>query len=176
MRLKTIVEIPLIAVKALRQAIRRPWTVLYPREKRVLPLRARGRHLHLGGLTGTCIGCGRCARVCPNVAITVTRKKPKEESYIDIDYSRCIYCGYCVDQCQSGSLFHLPNYELSVYSFDALKMDKTDLEEVDQETLEYLMAHKEELPTELQEALDQGLVRRSPRVKIKWRSKENFKL
>jgi len=65
---------------------------------------------------------------------------------------------------------------LSVYSFDALKMDKTDLDEVDQETLEFLKAHKEELPIELQEALDQGLVRRSPRVKIKWRSKENFKL
>ncbi len=176
MRLKTIGEIPRIAVKVLRQAIRRPWTVLYPREKRVLPLRARGRHLHLGGPTGNCIGCGRCARVCPNVAIIVFLKKPKEESYINIDYSRCIYCGYCVDKCIFGALFHLPNYELSVYSFDALKMDETDLREVDQETLEYLKAHKEELPTKLQEALDQGLIRRSTRVKIKWRSKENFKL
>lgn len=176
MRLKTIGEIPSIAVKVLRQAIRRPWTVLYPREKRVLPLRARGRHLHLGGPTGTCIGCGRCARVCPNVAITVHRKRPKEDSYIVIDYSRCIYCGYCVDQCQSGSLFHLPNYDLSVYSFDALKMDEKDLEEVDSKTLEFLRIHKEELPEELQEAFDKGLIRRSTREKIKWRSKEDFAL
>ena len=176
MRLKTIGEIPSIAVKVLIQAIRRPWTILYPREKRVLPLRARGRHLHFGGPGGTCIGCGRCARICPNVAITVTRLKPKENSYITIDYSRCIYCGYCVDQCRNSSLFHLPDYDLSVYSFDALKMDKVDLELVDPEILEFLRAHKEELPTELQEALDQGLARRSPRAKIKWRSKKDFAL
>lgn len=174
MRLKTIGEIPRIAVKILRQAIRRPWTILYPREKRVLPLRARGRHIHFGGFGGTCIGCGRCSRVCPNVAITVHRRRPREESYIVIDYSRCIYCGYCVEECQNSALYHLPDYDLSVYNFDDLKMDEKALAEVDTDKLDILRAHKEELPEGLQEALEKGLAIPSRREKIKWRSKDKF--
>ena len=75
MRLKTITEIPKIMVKVLVQSIRPPWTTIHPRQKRVLPITARGRHVHFGGPAGTCIGCGRCSRVCPNVAITVHRKR-----------------------------------------------------------------------------------------------------
>ncbi|MFQ5819648.1 MAG: 4Fe-4S binding protein [Candidatus Heimdallarchaeota archaeon] len=176
MRLKSIGEIPRIAVKVLVQAIRRPWTVLYPREKRVLPLRARGRHLHFGGPGGFCIGCGRCSRICPTVAITNHRKKPKEDSYITINYSRCIYCGYCVDQCRNSALFHLPDYNLSVYAFDELKVDEEELGKVDPEVLERLRKDKAVLPEDLQEALDQGLVHRSDREKIKWRSKDDFAL
>lgn len=174
MRLKTIAELPKIIVKVLRQAFRTPWTVMYPREKRVLPLRARGSHLYFGGVTGTCIGCMRCARICPTVAITVYRKKPKEHSHIHIDYSRCIYCGYCVDRCPTSALFHLPNYDLSVYILDALEMDEEELRNVEPATIERLRANKEELPKGLQEALDKGLVVPLDRTKIKWRSKEEF--
>lgn len=174
MRLKTISEIPRIAVKVLRQAISTPWTIMYPREKRELPLRARGRHLHLGGPGGNCNGCSLCARACPNVAITAHRKKPRTDSYITIDYSRCIYCGYCADQCKFSALFHIPDYELSVYDFDDLKMDEELLKKVDPEVLEKLNANLAKLPTNLQEALEKGLAIPSDREKIKWRSKDDF--
>jgi formate hydrogenlyase subunit 6/NADH:ubiquinone oxidoreductase subunit I len=175
MRLRTIIEIPAIMVKVLAQAIRTPWTVIYPREKRELPLNARGRHTHFGGgPQGTCIGCGRCARVCPNIAITVHRQKPREQSYIVIDYSRCIYCGYCVGQCQNSALYHLPDYSLSTYSFEELKLDEKELAKVDPDVLKRLQAHKEELPEGLQEALDAGRIVPDDKEKIKWRSKDQF--
>jgi Pyruvate/2-oxoacid:ferredoxin oxidoreductase delta subunit len=40
-----------------------------------------------------CTGCGKCAKYCPTVAITVVDKK------VQLDTSKCIGCGQCVHQC-----------------------------------------------------------------------------
>jgi formate hydrogenlyase subunit 6/NADH:ubiquinone oxidoreductase subunit I len=34
-------------------------------------------------------------------------------SVFDIDFSRCVFCGLCVEVCQPGSLVHTKNYEKS---------------------------------------------------------------
>lgn len=48
--------------------------------------------------TNRCIGCGECARVCPEGAQVV------EESLRFYDRKRCVVCGACVETCYAGGL------------------------------------------------------------------------
>ncbi|MEW5734611.1 MAG: 4Fe-4S dicluster-binding protein [Thermodesulfobacteriota bacterium] len=43
-----------------------------------------------------CIGCRKCAKICPMDAITVDKEAKKAK----IDYARCIGCGLCVVKCE----------------------------------------------------------------------------
>lgn len=45
-----------------------------------------------------CIGCGKCAGICPAKVITMKKKKPK------IDTGRCIRCFCCQEFCPVGAL------------------------------------------------------------------------
>jgi NADH:ubiquinone oxidoreductase subunit F (NADH-binding)/(2Fe-2S) ferredoxin/NAD-dependent dihydropyrimidine dehydrogenase PreA subunit len=47
----------------------------------------------------TCKGCGACARVCPQKAITGEKKKPHE-----IDQDLCVKCRSCYEACKFGSV------------------------------------------------------------------------
>ena len=44
-----------------------------------------------------CVGCGACADVCPNEAISV-------DDIAVIDAGKCVDCGACVDECPSAAL------------------------------------------------------------------------
>ncbi len=46
----------------------------------------------------TCIGCGKCAEVCPDAAIAIVEKKA------NIDYNKCTCCGVCDRVCQTEAL------------------------------------------------------------------------
>ncbi len=45
-----------------------------------------------------CIGCGKCAEVCPEEVIEIVDRKSV------IDYNRCTCCGVCDRVCQTGAM------------------------------------------------------------------------
>jgi glutamate synthase (NADPH) small chain len=95
--------------KALRFLFQKPKTLLFPFEQKETAQRYRGFHLNDWS---KCTGCGNCADICPNEAITMVeipelKSIPKEgikNQRPQVDYGRCCFCGLCVDVCPAGSL------------------------------------------------------------------------
>jgi len=72
-----------------------------------------------------CTGCRDCEVVCPTRCIKIdTELGPnavkKWVSVFDVDFSRCIFCGLCIETCQPNSLVHSKQYEGSVYKLEYL--------------------------------------------------------
>ncbi len=93
--------------KAIKYLFEKPVTLRYPFEQKEPSSRYRGFHLNDWD---KCTGCGNCADICPNEAITMVeipeiKPKPGEKNERpQIDYGRCCFCGLCVDICPPGSL------------------------------------------------------------------------
>jgi formate hydrogenlyase subunit 6/NADH:ubiquinone oxidoreductase subunit I len=94
----------------IRNLCSRPFTILYPSEKVPIPKGFRGRVVIADE---TCIGCSKCAVVCPAKAITmvpgerevqvgdktvVRKKRPRVKIF------RCIRCGLCERHCPTKSV------------------------------------------------------------------------
>ena len=57
--------------------------------------------LHYRILSELCTACGRCAKVCPEKAITGVQKTKKEKGKpFEIDPVKCIQCGMCLETCK----------------------------------------------------------------------------
>jgi len=91
----------------------RPNTVLYPKERLVLPSRYRGKHV----LSFTkCIGCSQCVDICPNQCMWMKKMEDPVLGKIErpgVDYARCLFCGLCVEICPTDALLETGEYELS---------------------------------------------------------------
>ena len=53
-----------------------------------------------------CIGCGKCAKVCPVDAIEMTGENQEKKAVID--EKKCIGCGVCIRHCPAGALIFEP--------------------------------------------------------------------
>jgi ferredoxin len=49
--------------------------------------------------TATCIGCGRCAEVCPHQVFTIRSKKA-----LIIELDACMECGACAKNCPAAAI------------------------------------------------------------------------
>ncbi len=57
--------------------------------------------LHYRILPERCTACGRCAKACPEKAITGIQKTKKEKGKpFEIDQAKCIQCGMCLESCK----------------------------------------------------------------------------
>jgi len=106
-----------------------PVTVLYPAEKVPVPDNGRYR-LHME--TDDCIGCDKCARICPVDCITIETFKADGDlgktsdgtvkrlhlPVFDIDMAKCMYCGLCTTVCPTECLTMTKVYDFSEYDRD----------------------------------------------------------
>jgi formate hydrogenlyase subunit 6/NADH:ubiquinone oxidoreductase subunit I len=118
-----------IMTEMIRNMVRRPITVRFPRESKPVSENYRGEHVYH---TDKCAGCGLCARVCPNRAIEMvdveeegkTVKRPK------IDMSKCCFCGLCQDACLTGAIRLGSKIPDSVYDPSSLIKRPANIKEV----------------------------------------------
>lgn len=125
----------------LKYGFKKPVTLRYPEEKRILPSRSRGRHYLTKWEDGLerCVGCELCAIVCPSQAIYVKAAANTPDSVhshgeryasdFQINMLRCIYCGYCEEACPTGAIILSNEYELAGTTRESLIFTKDKLTE-----------------------------------------------
>src|SRR6478752_1235599 len=84
-----------------------------------------------------CVACFLCSAACPARCIyieaaenTETNRISAAERYAtvyNIDYSRCIFCGYCVEACPTDAITHGHGFELATYDINSLVYRKEQL-------------------------------------------------
>lgn len=125
-----------------------PVTYEYPFSNKYIPLFSR---LRIMNNFSECTGCKKCEEVCPMNAIQIQGeaishniKKPKTKSGNDVvfdirsfelDYSSCIFCGICINDCPTGSLV---NEKQFVEAVDEIRNLKVDLKTKDRPNLKGL--------------------------------------
>lgn len=118
---------------------KKPTTISYPEEERVLPARFRGRHVlhrYENGLE-RCVGCFLCAGACPANAIYIEADENTEQKRVsageryaqvfDVNMLRCIFCGYCQAACPTGAITLEKNYKLASYHPEDMVYHKQQL-------------------------------------------------
>ena len=101
--------------------------------------RFRGTHVLQRDQDGMekCVGCFLCAVVCPSNCIYIEAAENTAEVRIsggeryakvyNIDYSRCIFCGYCVEACPTDAITHGHGFESAAFHTSTLIMRKEQL-------------------------------------------------
>ena len=120
---------------------RRVTLMMAPAEERARDFRAVEFGMtHLEGLmeasrclrcqSEVCVGCGFCARTCPDYAIRVERVDDPDGRCLtryELDLTKCCFCGLCAEQCPTDALAHTGEYELSFYHRDLMMLDKSEM-------------------------------------------------
>ncbi len=135
-KLMTFYELAMGMKVTLRHLLHyKPITLQYPHEKRLLPENYRGMLALLRYEDGTdkCVGCDLCEAVCPSRVITVVSAEVPGEptkryaKAYDMDMTRCLFCGLCVQACPVDALGMTREYEWAVYNKRDLLLNKEQL-------------------------------------------------
>jgi NADH-quinone oxidoreductase subunit I len=122
-----------------RNLWRKPTTENYPEEPVHFQSRYRGIHVLHRDENGLekCVACFLCAAACPAHCIYIEAAENAEAQRIsagdryanvyNIDYSRCIFCGYCVESCPTDAITHGHGFELATYDINSLIYRKQNL-------------------------------------------------
>jgi NADPH-dependent glutamate synthase beta subunit-like oxidoreductase len=88
--------------------------------------------------TRVCIGCEICSDNCMAQAIDIHADQDERNRWInkwDLRGDRCVFCGICVENCPTKTLYHTHKYELAEYSIhnflkhkDYLLRDESEIE------------------------------------------------
>ena len=122
-----------------RNMLRKTVTENYPEEPVHFQARYRGIHVLHRDESGLekCVGCFLCAAACPARCIYIEAAENTDAQRIsageryasvyNIDYSRCIFCGYCVEACPTDAITHGHGFELATSDISALIYRKEKL-------------------------------------------------
>jgi NADH-quinone oxidoreductase subunit I len=112
-------------VVTFKHMFKKPVTLDYPRKKKPMAPRYRGRHYLERYDDGTerCVCCGLCAAACPADAIYMepeeTEKGERRAKIYEINLLRCIFCGFCEEACPEEAIFLGQDYEFSAGTRDS---------------------------------------------------------
>lgn len=113
---------------------RKPRTVVYPKEKIIIPEGSRGvmhLKLDLDSLDIICNGCGLCSIICPQNCIEVRKRVEKNGRMVledfNLDLGKCIFCGNCVEFCENNAIEMSYQCQLADYRRKNLRLGKSDL-------------------------------------------------
>jgi len=111
----------------------------YPDSPAQFQERYRGAHVLQRDENGLekCVACFLCAVACPAQCIYIEAAENTEQKRIsggeryaevyNIDYNRCIFCGYCVEACPTDAITHGHGFELASYNTSTLIRRKEDM-------------------------------------------------
>ncbi len=117
-------------VVTLRHFFKKPVTIEYPKKKKPMAPRYKGRHYLERYDDGTerCVCCGLCAAACPSDCIYMepeeNEKGERVAKVYEINQIRCIYCGFCEEACPEEAIFLGHEYEFSSPDLNSFIMTK----------------------------------------------------
>jgi NADH-quinone oxidoreductase subunit I len=116
-----------------KHLFKKPVTLDYPRKKKPMSPRYRGKHYLERYDDGTerCVCCGLCAAACPADAIYMepeeTEKGERKAKVYEINLLRCIFCGFCEEACPEEAIFLGQEYEFSADNRNKFLWTKEDM-------------------------------------------------
>jgi len=111
----------------------------YPDEPPKFEERYRGSHVLQRDENGLekCVACFLCAAACPARCIYIEAAENTAQTRIsageryarvyNIDYNRCIFCGYCVEACPTDAITHGHGFEVASFNTSTLVKRKEDM-------------------------------------------------